>query len=392
MAVTKIILRSILISITLFAQQLFANTASKVKAVFNFYTQSGGQGEQIYGTDQKEEVQVMEPMLFIDHKINETTTINAHFVLDSWTAASDTQLDGNTGASTEDDGAPEEAITRQGRGSAQIGITNDYKTWLWSSRLGISSEFDYKSLNFGGTIQKNFANDNFVVALSPQLFLDKAKTYDLVAQDVTEFQGRTIYSLDLSASQILTPSDIIQFGATYINMNGMLNNISNTVKVLSNPYSNSLSRVEENLPDSRERYALSVKAIHAFTDETALHASYRYYDDSWGTSADTAEISLAQSYFEDDAFLKVSYRYYNQTENQYYAHQFATVEQYMTSDSDMEAFTGNRFGVHYGHSLGEKKAFGFTLDDIQIDGGVYYYKRSNDLTYTLAQAGVHIQF
>lgn len=390
MAVTKTIMRSILISITLFTQQLFANTASKVKAIFNFYTQDGSQGEQIYGSDQKEKVEVLEPMLFIDYQINEQTSINAHFVLDSWTAASDTQLDGNTGASM-DDGAPEEAITRQGRGSAQIGITNDYKSWLWSSRLGISSEYDYKSLNFGGTIQKNFANDNFVLAFSPQLFFDRAKTFNLVSQETTEYKGRTIYSADLSASQILTPSDIIQFGATYIHMHGMLNNISNTVKVLTNPYSNTLSRVEENLPNNRERYAISAKAIHAFTDETALHAGYRYYDDTWGISANTAELSLNQSYFEDDAFLRVSYRYYNQNQNEYYAHEFATQQQFMTSDSDMETFSGNRYGIHYGHSLGDKKVFGFGLEDIQIDVGVYYYKRSNELTYTLAQIGLNIQ-
>ncbi len=364
-------------------------TKTKIKTLLNIYDQNGGQGEQIYGVDQRESATVIEPMLFIDHIIDENTTINGHFVLDGWTAASDTQLDGNTGASG---GGVEKAIEHQSRGSAQIGITKDYKSWLWSSRIGISSEYDYKSLNFGGTVQQNFAQDNFVLAISPQVFLDRAKKYDLIAQDVTEFSGRTIYSLDISASQILTASNIVQAGATYIHMHGMMDNISNTVKVLSNPYSNALSRVEERLPDSRERYALSIKDIQAFSDETSLHAGYRYYDDTWGITAHTAELSLVQSYFEDDGLLKLSYRHYSQGANKYYAHEFATSETFMTSDSDMESFSGNRYGIHYGHNFGDYTIWGVQFVDFQFDNAIYYYKRSNDLTYSIAQMAFNVQF
>lgn len=365
---------------------VYAAFISKSKVLFNFYTQSGDQGEQIYSTDQKEDVTVFEPMVFLDHEIDENTSISAHFVLDTWTAASDTQLDGNTGASGE------EGVTNQSRSAGQISFNKKAKKSEWSLRGGVSAEHDYQSFNFGGTYQHRFAQDNFTLALSGQLFLDKAKTFDLQADHITDFQNRTIYSLDLTMSQILTRSNIAQIGFTYINMDGMLNNISNTVFVTSNPYANTLSRVEEALPTSRERFAVKLTDVHGFTDSLALHSSYRYYNDSWGVEAHTAELALATSFMDDSAFMQFSYRYYDQTAVKYYAHSFATPETYMTSDSDMEKFTGHRFGIHSDHNLGDKNYFGLDVHELTLGGGVYHYTRSNDLNYTIVQFGVSAEF
>lgn len=386
MAVIKRSLLYFLLSLLISWNNVWAAFISKSKVVFNFYSQSGDQGEQIYSTDQKEDVTVFEPMVFMEHQIDESTSINAHFVIDTWTAASDTQLDGNTGASGE------EGVKGQSRTAAQISYNKKSKKNEWSIRGGFSTEHDYQSINMGANYQQRFAQDNFTIALSGQLFLDKAKTFDLVADNITDFQDRTIYSLDLTMSQLLTRSDIIQLGFTYINMDGMLNNISNTVYVASNPYSNTLSRVEEQLPTTRERFAVKLSEVHGFTDSTALHSNYRYYNDSWGVVAHTAELALAQSFHDDDVFLKLSYRYYDQTAVKYYAQSFATQQSYMTSDSDMEAFDGHRFGVHADHNLGEKSYWGVDLNELTLGAAVYHYTRSNDLKYTIVQLGVNAEF
>ena len=380
-------LRHMILFFVFFFHQAYVYAKGSVKFLLNLYHQEGDGGFQIYGDPEKEEVTVVEPMLFIDHEVSETTSINAHFVFDGWTAASDTELDGNTGASNE------EAREWQSRVAGNIGITQDFTSWKWSSRLGISNEYDYKSINVGGSLEGHFAQDNFVLGITPQLFLDKAKDYDIQNNRETEYKDRTIWSVGLNASQLLSPSDILQVGFTYINMDGDLNNITNSVKVLSNPYGNTFSRMEERVPGTRKRKAYSAKWVHGFSDESAMHLGYRFYDDDWNISSHTGELGWRLSFDEDDTFLMVGYRYYTQDSPDFWAEQFAIPQTFMTSDSDMGDFDSHRLSVHYSHLVGDKKfsfkdwlALDFTDVEVSLGGSIYH--RSNDLDAMILQAGI----
>ena len=384
MAVTKIF--HVLLLFILPFQKVYAAAKGKAKILFNFYFQDGTGGDQIYSNSKKEEVDVIEPMLFVDYQIDKETNISAHVVFDTWTAASDTEIDGNTGASGS-------GIDRQSRTSGRFSYKKDVVTHAWSTSVGVSSEYDYQSLNFGGNWEGRFAENNFTLSLSPQLFLDQAKDFDLQTQKTTDFKGRFIGSMDISASQLLSATDVIQFGYTYIYMNGMMNNISNTVKVLSNPYGNTYSRIEERMPSQRNRHALSTKFVHAFTDEAAAHVSYRYYTDDWKVQADTVEIGWRFSLFEDNAFLMPTFRYYNQKKGaSFYKRTFANVENSMTSDSDLAVFEGHRYGVHYSHILGDRNWFKQDIYDFGLSIGTYAYKRSNNMDYYITQFSVYAEF
>lgn len=366
-------------------QNVLASVNSKAKFFINAYFQDGNEGHQIFDNSNKEDVDVLEPMLFVDYKIDENTDIKVHLAFDTWTAASDTKLDGNTGASGE-------GIGRQGRVGGKIGIAKDKKTWAYGANLGVSTEYDYKSLNFSGTWEGRFKEENFVVSLTPQLYLDQAKDFDLQTAKTTEFKGRVISAMDISASQLLSVRDIISFGYTFINLNGKLNNISNSVKVLDNPYGNAFSRVEERLPNGRDRHALSTKYVHGFSDEMAVHFNYRYYMDDWDIKAHTAEAGLRMSFLEGNAFIIPSYRYYSQDRSKYYYKELPTSKTLMTADSDLSSFDAHRLGVHYEQIIGDKKISKVDLLDFSLTSGLYYYKRSNDLNYLIVQLGVGTEF
>lgn len=366
-------------------QNVFAAVSSKAKFFINAYFQEGDEGHQVFDNSNKEDVDVIEPMLFVDYKIDENTNVNVHLAFDSWTAASDTKLDGNTGASGK-------GIARQSRIGGKIGIAKDKKTWAYSANLGVSSEYDYKSLNFSGTWEGRFAQENFVVSITPQLYLDQAKDFDLQTAKTSEFKGRVISAMDFSASQLLSPKDIISFGYTFINMNGKLNNISNSVKVLDNPYANTFSRVEERLPNGRDRHALSTKYVHGFNDEMAVHFGYRYYQDDWDVKAHTAEVGLRLSFLEGDAFVMPSFRYYSQEQTKYYFKELPTSKALMTADSDLSSFDSQRIGLHYEQILGDKKISKVELLDFSLTSGLYYYQRSHDLSYMIVQFGVGTEF
>lgn len=366
-----------------FSQLAAAMELGRVKFLFNSFQQNSNKGNQVYDDTGKEDVTVFEPMLFVVANVSEDTQISANFTYDSWSAASDTAIDGNTGASGG-------GIEQQARVSGQIGYRKGDDLNNWSTRVGMSQEYDYNSLNLGASWVRSYAQDNFTLAISPQIFMDEAKEFDLVKGGATKFQRRSIYALDASGSQLLSASDVLQFGYTFVMMEGMLNSIASTVKVLDEP-TDPFQRQTEELPGSRTRHALYSKWVHGFSDEVAAHVSYRYYQDDWQIQAHTAEAGLRWASSESDWFAMPTLRFHQQTETKYFQKQFATAEKYMTSASDLAQFTSTRYGLHLGRGGIAVKPFGHE-SELEFSLGAYTYQRTNGLTYSIYQLGVGLVF
>ena len=377
-------LKPILIGLgALCGQASQAMELSKFKFLLNVFDQNGDKGYQVYDNSGNENLTVVAPMIFVAANVNEDTDVSAQFILDAWTAASDTALDGKTGAS----GA---GIKNQARVAGQLGYKKGNEQNNWSTRVGVSSEYDYQSLNFGGTLVRSFAEDNFTLSVSPQIFLDQAKDFDLRTQKTTEFKGRVIHSVDLSGAQLLTESDLLQAGYTYIGMNGYLNNITSKVRVLSEP-TDPYKRQGERLPSSRTRHAVNAKWVHGFSDDLAVHASYRYYTDDWKIKAHSPEIGLRMNFNEGDSFLMPTVRYHTQTAASFHQQEFLTTQALMTSDTDLSHFHSFRYGVHFNRGGIEVEKWGYKADlDWTLAG--YWTKRSNEMDYMLVQTGVGLSF
>lgn len=372
-----------ILGLSLLSQAAQALELEKVKLLFNFFQQNSDAGKQVLDNKGDESATVFEPMLFVVARVDEQTDLSAQLVFDAWTAASDTVLDDKTGAS----GGGIDGQTRVG---GQFKIRRGSELESKSLSLGFSTEYDYQSLNFGANFTNSFAEDNFTLSISPSLYLDQAKDFDIDNDVEVDFKSRVIYALDISATQLLTPKDLIQFGYTFVGMNGMLNSISGTVKVddiNTNPY----QRTQEALPSSKMRHAFSTKYVHGFTDELGLHFSHRYYQDDWDLKANTFETGLRMSLNEDRTFVMPSLRHHRQNAVEYYQDSFETREQFMTSDSDLAEFNSTRYGVHVEHLI-ENKKIGSHQTDWSISFGAYHYQRSNDLDYQVIQTGLGISF
>ena len=377
-------LKPLLISLgALYGHASQAMELSKFKFLLNVFDQNGDQGYQVYDNSGNENLTVVAPMIFVAANVNEDTDVSAQFILDAWTAASDTALDGKTGAS----GA---GIKNQARVAGQLGYKKGNEQNNWSTRLGVSSEYDYQSLNFGGTLVRSFVEDNFTLSISPQIFLDQAKDFDLRTQKTTEFKGRVIHSLDVSGAQLLTESDLLQVGYTYIGMNGYLNNITSKVRVLSeatDPY----QRQGERLPSSRTRHAVSSKWVHGFSDDLAVHLAYRYYTDDWKIKAHSPEVGVRMNFHEGDSFLMPSYRYHTQTAAEFHHDFFTSSQALMTSDSDLAHFASHIFGLHYNRGGYDIEKWGYKAE-LDWNVGAYWTSRNNDMDYLLVQTGVGLAF
>lgn len=355
---------------------------TKFKFLFNVYHQNSDDGNQVYDDSGREEANVIEPMLFIEHQIDETTNINGHFVFDAWTAASDTKLDAQTGASGE-------GIGGQSRVSGNLGITKEISKTTIGAGVGYSSEYDYKSLNAKFNISQSFAKDNFTLGLGLQYYNDSVRLFeDLTPKEdakISEFKSRKITAINLQASQILTRRDIAQISFDYVKASKNLESTASSI-LLNN------TREVEKLPDNRERYAITGKWVHALSEESAINFSHRYYFDQWDLDANTTRIAYLKEINDNEDFIELSLRYHNQSKVDFYQESFTQEQKFMTSDSDLEDFKSYEIGLFHSLNLDDLELHKIEFEEITWTNGFTYSKRSNGLYLAYIQSAIGFTF
>lgn len=391
MVVTNKIKYFLLLAVVLLANiqhsfaQLMSKGKSKVKTIFNIYNQSGVNGNQVFDNSGNENVSVIEPMIFIEHQITKETAITCDFVFDAWTAASDTRLDAETGAS----GA---GINEQYRVGGNFGFKTEMSKWSYGGEIGASNEHDYRSFNAKTGISRSFADDNFTLGVGVQYYKDTLSLFktlnDPINARITTGNKRDIKAISINASQILTRKDIIFINFDYINTSGFLESTSGTVLV-------SGVREVEKLPDSRDRHALSTKLIHGIGTNSAIHVDYRFYWDTWDINAHTFKVTYLLELNENEDILELFIRNHNQTKAKYFKSSFNSSEEFMTSDSDIDSFNSYEIGASHSYQLGKKGSYSFlhkSLDDFRWNNSIVYAKRSNDLNYAYLQTALGFEF
>jgi len=355
---------------------------TKVKTLLNVYSQNSKNGKQVLDNSGIEDVTVIEPQIFVKHQITADTELNASFVIDTWTAESDTILDGNTGASGE-------GKKGQARVAPNLGVRREVGKTSYGMNLGFSSEYDYTSKNISADIQRSFADDNFTIGLGVQYYADTVSLFQDITPpanaSITKDFNRDIYALNLGFSQILTRRDILEFGATYANSKGRLESTAGTVNIAG-------TREVEVLPGERKRNAFSTKWVHALNDEMALNLSYRNYFDDWGARAHTIRGAYLIALREEQDFLEFALRYHSQRSVDYYQDSFSTTERFMTSDSDLSKFNSYEPSVMYLRQLGGKEILGVNFEDAEWGNSLTYAKRNSGLNYIYLQTSLAFFF
>lgn len=102
----------------------------------------------------------------------------------------------------------------------------------------------------------------------------------------------------------------------------------------------------EKLPDIRTKLPIGVRLNYFAGDYLVIRSYYRYYTDSWGITAHTAELELPvkiNSFFSIAPF----YRYYTQTGSKYFAPLgvHTTSDQYYTSNYSLSALNSQFLGA-----------------------------------------------
>ena len=274
-------------------------------------------------------------------------SLNVELGVDVYTSASSDKIDPSTISSASMDDERMYA-------SFNYRLQNEIKGRTIGAGLSMSSEFDYsstgvnlffsklsrdKSREFSATASAFFDTWRIIypIELRPEGYGNGSTTDSLSV----ETQPRNSYNLGLVFFQVVNRQ--FQFA--------LLTDISYQEGQLATKfqrvYFTNGSAAPENLPDTRFKIPLGIRANYFLGDRVVLRGFYRFYWDNWEMTSHTASLEVA---YKISPFISLapSYRFYAQTGVEYFAkyQEHNLGEEFFTSDYDLSDFTSNMFGFN----------------------------------------------
>jgi hypothetical protein len=154
--------------------------------------------------------------------------------------------------------------------------------------------------------------------------------------------GRNTFSGSLAWSQIINKRLQVMLDAEVVYQQGYLGLPFHRVYFANN------SVHVENLPSSRLKIPLGVRANYFIGDKFILRTWYRNYHDDWGINSNAVQV---ETVVKVTPFLSITpfYRFYQQSAVKYFApYQVHTAaDTYYTSNYDLSKFNSNFFGAGF---------------------------------------------
>jgi hypothetical protein len=234
-------------------------------------------------------------------------------------------------------------------------VSNDKTGNAFGLTGSYSHEFDYQSFGGGINLTRVSKDKNTQFDFKGQVFLDTWKVIlpvelrplgygsgsDRDGRGAVDHSPRNSFSTSFSVSQVLTPrlQALLIIEPSY--QHGLL-----ATKYQRDYFTDGSERVES-LPGSRYKLPIAVRFNYFLDDHFVIRTFYRYYMDSWGIRAHTAELEIP---IKLTSFVSVSpyYRYNNQQGTRYFAPygQHNPTDTYYTSDYDLSTLHSNFVGAN----------------------------------------------
>ncbi len=186
----------------------------------------------------------------------------------------------------------------------------------------------------------------------------------------------------IGVSQILTPKLLVGFNLEAITDEGYLNNPYRLVRYRSSDGA-SYDYQPEVYPNTRSSNAVAARAQYYLPYRAALKAEYRYFEDTWGIEAKSAELSYVHPLKKGWTF-DVRYRTYGQNDADFYRDLFAreSAFNFRARDKELSAFNSQMFGVGASYEFAED-GWGIVNRgsvNIQYDHFMFDYDNFRDVT------------
>ena len=333
-----------------------------------------------------ETLTVIEPVLFYDYNVSDSTNIFLKFSYDNVSSASIERL--SSYPSTQQSGATGDYYFGLD-GGATWALDEDTRV---SAFAHASAEYDYRSFGLGGSYAKDYDGDSTTLKFSGSAYFD---TLDIIRFDGDASEGsdnRTALNLAGNWYQVMTPRMHAEMGVNLTLQSGFLETPYNGVVAENGSFtpeqylaSTSLQTDRsptgvtgfEELPSSRARLGLHGRVRRMYGESTALELGGRLYGDDWGVTSFTLEPAAYFWLAPNTVRARVGYRFYTQTAADDYQARFtganaAALPEFRTQDADLGDFSSHTLGFRLDWFTASASRWDLTFDYTTRDDGLDY--------------------
>jgi hypothetical protein len=230
-------------------------------------------------------------------------------------------------------------------------MENEVKGNTIGAGVSFSNEFDYNSVGFNVNVARKTKDRNGEFTAKLQAYIDQLKLiYPIELRSQSSGRGHDDYAttgrntLDgsVSWSQIINSKLQLMVEGEVVYQTGYLGLPFHRV------YFNDNSVHVENLPPSRLKIPLGLRASYFLGDRIILRGWFRNYHDNWGIHSNTA---LIETVVKVTPFFSITpyYRFYQQSAVDYFAPYQAhtAADEFYTSNYDLSKFNSQFFGIGF---------------------------------------------
>jgi hypothetical protein len=205
-----------------------------------------------------------------------------------------------------------------------------------------SNENDYKAKTAFASVSEDMFGDLTTVTFGVVRGWDKVG--ERGAPTFSASTDRRNWQLGLS--QILTRNLLLGLNFETSESEGFLNNPYRRVRYLDALEARGYGTEKEQYPNTRTGNAGSFQLKYHLPGRGALDGSYRYYGDTWGIRAHTAQLGVTQPLFRS-WLLDGHLRYYRQIHADFYSDlfPFASAQNFLARDRELATFKSMTLGV-----------------------------------------------
>ena len=310
-----------------------------VDILLNYYEQDG-EHSPVTGGIGTEEMDVISPVILVRWDRNSPWELQAQLGVDGITSASTDNIDLDeaisSGASKLDARAYTSFTATRSLGDHEVGFT-----------LGLSSEYDYNSVQAGVNWTRSLRKQNTTLSAGLRHYSDTIDLYGIDGANRGD-DDRTTTDLSLSWTELLGKRTVGSIELFVSDQSGFLSTPFHEVILAPDPTTGLSTRVAERLPDNRLRTAVGVRLHHSFSKRFVQRFYYRFYSDDWGISANTVELEPNfRLPTRTEQWVFPILRYHSQSDSDYFGlpETFTANDEFFTADRELGEFTSTKVGI-----------------------------------------------
>jgi Protein of unknown function (DUF3570) len=250
----------------------------------------------------------------------------------------------------------------------------------YSAGFITSKEPDYKANTEYFAVSQDMFGDLTTLTLGyrrgwDQVYRDIKAPQGFIENDPTFHERADHRGYSLSLSQILTRNAILGFNYELLTDQGYLANPYRKIRFLSPGQGAGFTLADQVYPNTRTSSSASVQLKYYLPYRAALTGQYRFFHDTWGITAHTAQIDYTHP-VRKHLILDGSFRYYHQGPADFYSDLFprANYQNFMGRDRELAAFNSYTvgagaswlFAMPFVPALG-KNSINLRVDHLMID-------------------------